>query len=64
MKLRAKVTFMGIMCAAVAILMNLIISLPRAQVLITDSVSNNMLNLAKAYGKMVEIYQQLLNLSL
>ena len=55
MKLRAKVTFMGIMCAAVAILMNLIISLPRAQVLITDSVSNNMLNLAKAYGKMVEI---------
>ncbi|MDD6069365.1 MAG: methyl-accepting chemotaxis protein [Clostridiales bacterium] len=55
MKLRAKVTFMGIMCAAVAIVMNLIISLPRAQVLITDSVSNNMLNLAKAYGKMVEI---------
>ena len=55
MKLRAKVTFMGIMCAAVAIVMNLIISLPRAQVLITDSVSKNMLNLAKAYGKMVEI---------
>lgn len=55
MKLRAKVTFMGIMCAVVAIVMNLIISLPKAKVLITDSVSNNILNLAKAYGKMVEI---------
>lgn len=55
MKLKTKVAFMGMLCAAVAILLNLVISLPRAQVLIADSVSNNMLNLAKAYGKMVEI---------
>lgn len=55
MKLKTKVAFMGIMCAAVAVLINLIISLPKAQTLIADSVSNNMLNLAKAYGKMVEI---------
>lgn len=55
MKLKTKVAFMGMLCAAVAILLNLVISLPRAQILIADSVSNNMLNLAKAYGKMVEI---------
>lgn len=55
MKLKTKVAFMGIMCAAVAVLINLVISLPKAQKLIADSVSNNMLNLAKAYGKMVEI---------
>lgn len=55
MKLKTKVSFMGMICALVAILINLVISLPRAQVLIADSVSNNMLNLAKAYGKMVEI---------
>ncbi|MDE5779285.1 MAG: methyl-accepting chemotaxis protein [Lachnospiraceae bacterium] len=55
MKLKTKVAFMGILCAAVAVLINLVISLPKAQTLIADSVSNNMLNLAKAYGKMVEI---------
>lgn len=55
MKLTTKVAFMGILCAAVAVLINLVISLPKAQTLIADSVSNNMLNLAKAYGKMVEI---------
>lgn len=55
MKLKTKVAFMGILCAIVAVLINLIISIPRAQVLIADSVSNNLLNLAKAYGKMVEI---------
>lgn len=55
MKLRTKIAIMGIMCAVVAIVMNLVISLPRARTLIADSVSNNMLNLAKAYGKMVEI---------
>lgn len=55
MKLKTKVACMGMLCAAVAILINLVISLPRAQVMIADSVSNNMLNLAKAYGKMVEI---------
>lgn len=55
MKLKPKVALMGMLCAAVAIVINLIISLPRAQVLIADSVSNNMLNLAKAYGQMVEI---------
>ena len=55
MKLKTKVAFMGILCAMVAIVINLIISIPRAQVLIGDSVSNNLLNLAKAYGKMVEI---------
>lgn len=55
MKLKTKVAFMGIMCAVVAILLNLAISLPSARGLIADSVSNNMLNLAKAYGRMVEI---------
>lgn len=55
MKLKPKVAMMGMLCAAVAIVINLIISIPRAQVLIADSVSNNMLNLAKAYGQMVEI---------
>ena len=55
MKLKSKVAFMGIMCAVVAILLNLAISLPSARGLIADSVSNNMLNLAKAYGRMVEI---------
>lgn len=55
MKLKSKVAFMGILCAIVAVVINLVISIPRAQVLIADSVSNNLLNLAKAYGKMVEI---------
>lgn len=55
MKLKAKIAIMGIMCAVAAILLNLAVSLPRAETLIADSVSNNMLNLAKAYGKMVEI---------
>lgn len=55
MKLKTKVAFMGMLCAAVAVLINLVISIPKAQVLIGDSVSNNMLNLAKAYGQMVEI---------
>lgn len=55
MKLKTKVAFMGVLCATVAIVINLIISIPRAQVLIADSVSDNLLNLAKAYGKMVEI---------
>ena len=55
MKLKAKIAIMGIMCAVAAILLNLAVSLPRAETLITDSVANNMLNLAKAYGKMVEI---------
>lgn len=55
MKLRSKIAFMGILCATVAVIINLVISIPRAQVLITDSVSDNLLNLAKAYGKMVEI---------
>ncbi|MBQ4523643.1 MAG: methyl-accepting chemotaxis protein [Lachnospiraceae bacterium] len=55
MKLKSKVAFMGMLCAAVAVIINLVISLPRAQVLIADSVSDNLLNLAKAYGKMVEM---------
>lgn len=55
MKLRTKVAFMGIVCAVVAIVMNLVITLPSARELIADSVSSNMLNLAKAYGRMVEI---------
>ena len=55
MKLKTKVAFMGVLCAMVAIVINLVICIPRAKVLIADSVSNNMLNLAKAYGKMVEI---------
>lgn len=55
MKLRTKVAFMGIMCAVVAVVMNLVITLPSARELIADSVSSNMLNLAKAYGRMVEI---------
>ena len=55
MKLKSKVAFMGILCAAVAVIINLVISLPRAQVLIADSVADNLLNLSKAYGKMVEM---------
>ena len=55
MKLKSKVAFMGILCATVAIIINLVISLPRAQVLIADSVADNLLNLSKAYGKMVEM---------
>lgn len=55
MKLRSKVAFMGMLCAMVAIVINLVISIPRAQTMIADSVSDNLLNLAKAYGKMVEI---------
>lgn len=55
MKLKTKVAFMGVLCATVAIVINLVISIPRAQVIIADSVSNNLLNLAKAYGKMVEM---------
>lgn len=55
MKLKAKIATMGIVCAVAAIVINLAVSLPRAETLIADSVSNNMLNLAKAYGKMVEI---------
>ena len=55
MKLKSKVAFMGMLCATVAVIINLVISLPRAQTLIADSVSDNLLNLAKAYGKMVEI---------
>ncbi|MBQ3599787.1 MAG: methyl-accepting chemotaxis protein [Lachnospiraceae bacterium] len=55
MNLKIKVAFMGVLCATVAIVINLFISNPRAQVLIADSVSNNLLNLAKAYGQMVEI---------
>ena len=58
MKLRVKIAIMGMVCAVVAIVMNLVITLPRAETLIADSVSNNMLNLAKAYGKMVEIRRQ------
>lgn len=55
MKLKSKVAFMGILCAVVAVIINLVISLPRAQVLIADSVADNLLNLSKAYGKMVEM---------
>lgn len=55
MKLKYKVALMGIFCAVVAVLVNLIVTLPRAKAMIADSVSNNMLNLAKAYGQMVEI---------
>lgn len=55
MKLKTKVAFMGMLCVAVAVVINLVISIPKAQSLIGDSVSNNMLNLAKAYGQMVEI---------
>ena len=55
MKLKSKVAFMGMLCATVAIIINLVISIPRAQTMIADSVSDNLLNLAKAYGKMVEI---------
>ena len=55
MKLKSKVAFMGILCATVAVIINLVISLPRAQVLIADSVADNLLNLSKAYGKMVEM---------
>ncbi|MBQ3515481.1 MAG: methyl-accepting chemotaxis protein [Lachnospiraceae bacterium] len=55
MKLKSKVAFMGMLCAAVAVIINLVISIPRAQVLIADSVSDNLLNLAKAYGEMVEM---------
>lgn len=55
MKLKPKVAAMGILCAVVAIVINLFISIPRAQALIADSVSNNMMNLAKAYGQMVEV---------
>lgn len=55
MKLKSKVAFMGMLCAAVAVVINLVISIPRAQVLIADSVSDNLLNLAKAYGEMVEM---------
>lgn len=43
MKLKAKIAIMGIMCAVVAILLNLAVSLPRAETLIADSVANNML---------------------
>lgn len=53
MKLKAKIAITGIMCAVAAIVINLAVSLPRAEKLIADSVANNMLNLAKAYGKMV-----------
>lgn len=55
MKLKSKVAFMGILCAVVAVIINLVISLPRAKVLIADSVADNLLNLSKAYGKMVEM---------
>lgn len=55
MKLKSKVAFMGILCAVVAFIINLVISLPRAKVLIADSVADNLLNLSKAYGKMVEM---------
>lgn len=55
MKLKTKVAFMGMLCVAVAVVINLVISIPKAQSLIGDSVSNDMLNLAKAYGQMVEI---------
>ncbi|MDD6208404.1 MAG: methyl-accepting chemotaxis protein [Clostridiales bacterium] len=54
MKLKAKVLSMGLFCSLIALLISLMISLPTAKTLVEDSVSNNMLNLAKAYGKMVE----------
>lgn len=54
MKLKSKVSFMGLFCSLIAVGISLMISLPTAQTLVEDSVSNNMLNLAKAYGKMVE----------
>lgn len=54
MKLKTKVTFMGLFCSLIALVISLMIAIPTAQTLIEDSVSNNMLNLAKAYGKMVE----------
>lgn len=55
MKLRFKLSFLGILCAVVAIILNLAMTTPTAETLIADSVSANLSNLAKAYGKMVEL---------
>ena len=58
MKLRAKIAMTSAICVILAIAINLILTIPKSQGLILDSVEDNLLNMSKAYGKIIELRVQ------